>query len=46
MPLPPLPLQHAFAQRVQSAESILRQQAEALAKATATFDAFLDRAVN
>lgn len=46
VPLPPLPLQHAFAQRVQSAESILRQQAEALAKATATFDAFLDRAFN
>ncbi|MFO1294727.1 MAG: restriction endonuclease subunit S [Rubrivivax sp.] len=44
VPLPPMPLQHAFEQRVQSAESILIQQAQALAKATAAFDALLARA--
>lgn len=44
VPLPPLPLQRAFEHRVQSAESILTQQAEALNKATATFDALLSRA--
>jgi len=41
--LPPLDLQNEFARRVESAESILRQQSEALAKATATFDALLAR---
>ncbi len=44
VPLPPLPLQQAFERRVQSAESILKQQAEALSKATAAFDALLSRA--
>ncbi|MCU0921710.1 MAG: hypothetical protein MUF16_15480 [Burkholderiaceae bacterium] len=44
LPLPPLPLQQAFERRVQSAESILKQQAEALSKATAAFDALLSRA--
>ena len=43
VPLPPLPLQRAFERRVQSAEPILNQQAEALRKATATFDAILSR---
>ena len=44
VPLPPLALQRRFERRVQSAESILNQQAEALGKATATFDAILSRA--
>jgi len=44
VPLPPLPLQRAFEHRVQSAESILKQQAEALRKATATFNALLSQA--
>ncbi len=44
VPLPTLPLQRAFERRVQGAETILRQQAEALKKATATFDAILSRA--
>ena len=44
VPLPPVPLQRTFELRVRSAESILRQQADALNKATATFDAILSRA--
>lgn len=44
VPLPPLPLQKAFERRVQAVESIARQQADALAKAQATFDALLSRA--
>ena len=44
VPLPPLPLQRAFAHHVWTAQSILSQQAEALRKATATFDALLSRA--
>lgn len=43
VPLPPLPLQQVFERRVQSAESIVNQQAEALKKATATFDAILSQ---
>lgn len=43
LPLPPLRLQRAFEHRVQTAESILNQQAEALNKATAAFDAILSR---
>lgn len=46
VPLPPLPLQRAFERRVQSAESILNQQAEALNKATATFDAILSQSIS
>ncbi len=42
--LPPMQLQQSFARRVQSAESILTQQADALAKAQAAFNALLDRA--
>lgn len=44
VPLPPVPLQQSFEQRVQRAESILKQQAEALTKARSTFDALLARA--
>lgn len=44
VPLPPLPLQHEFERCVQSVESILNQQAGALSKALATFDAVLSRA--
>lgn len=44
VPLPPLSLQQAFEQRVQSAESILNQQADALVKAQATFNALLGSA--
>jgi type I restriction enzyme S subunit len=43
VPLPPLRLQRAFEHRVQTVESILNQQAEALSKATATLDAILSR---
>ena len=43
VPLPPLELQRAFERRVQSAESILNRQTEALNKAMATFDALLSR---
>lgn len=43
VPLPPPPLQQAFEQRVQGTESILKQQADALAKAQATFDALLSQ---
>ena len=46
VPLPPLPLQRAFERRVQSAESISRQQAEALKKAAATFDAILSQSIS
>lgn len=46
VPLPPLELQRAFERRVQSAESILRQQVEALNKATATFDAILSQSIS
>ncbi len=42
--LPPVELQREFELRAESAESILRQQSEALCKATATFDALLARA--
>lgn len=42
--LPPLESQLAFSRNIESAESILRQQSEALIKATATFDALLARA--
>ncbi|MBK9466493.1 MAG: restriction endonuclease subunit S [Pseudomonadales bacterium] len=42
--LPPLDQQHGFKERVEFVNSILRQQSEALAKATATFDALLARA--
>lgn len=44
VPLPPLALQQAFEDRARSVESILTQQADALAKAQATFNALLDRA--
>lgn len=44
-PLPPLPLQQAFERRVQTAELILNQQAEALKKATAAFDAILSQSI-
>ncbi len=46
VPLPPLPLQQAFERRVQTAESILNQQAEALKKATAAFDAILSQSIS
>ena len=46
VPLPPLPLQRAFERRVQSVESILNQQAEALNKATATFAAILSQSIS
>ncbi|MGI9217451.1 MAG: restriction endonuclease subunit S [Hydrogenophaga sp.] len=42
--VPPLPLQEAFRGRVWAAESIQRQQNDALAKAQATFDALLAQA--
>lgn len=42
-PLPPIGLQRQFMQQLESTQSILRQQSEALAKATATFDALLAR---
>lgn len=45
VPLPPLPLQRMFERRVQSAESILMQQAEALKTAAATFDAMLSQSI-
>lgn len=45
VPLPPLELQRAFERRVQSAESILNQQVEALNKATAVFDAILSQSI-
>ena len=41
--LPPLPLQQTFELRVQTAESILRQQVDALDKARSTFGALLAR---
>lgn len=44
--LPPLPLQRAFELRVQGVESILKQQAEALRKAGATFDVLLTCAMS
>jgi len=43
IPVPPISLQRQFMLRLESAESILRQQSEALAKATAAFDALLAR---
>lgn len=46
VPLPPLALQRAFERRVQSAESILTQQVEALNKATAAFDAILSQSIS
>lgn len=46
VPLPPLELQRAFERRVQSAESILNQQVEALNKATAAFDAILSQSIS
>ena len=46
VPLPPLTLQRAFERRVQSVESILNQQAEALNKATATFAAILSQSIS
>ena len=46
VPLPPLALQREFERRVQSAESILNQQVEALNKATAAFDAILSRSIS
>lgn len=42
--VPPLPQQEAFRGRVEAAESIQRQQNEALAKAQAAFDALLAQA--
>jgi type I restriction enzyme S subunit len=46
VPLPPLELQRAFERCVQSAESILNQQVEALNKATAVFDAILSQSIS
>lgn len=43
IPLPPLPLQRAFEGSVQRVLSIQSQQAQALTKASATFDALLSR---
>lgn len=42
--VPPLPLQEVFRGRVEAAESIQRQQIDALAKAQTTFDALLAQA--
>ncbi len=46
VPLPPLALQRAFERQVQSAESILNQQVEALNKATSAFDAILSQSIS
>ena len=43
VPVPPERIQHAFVQRIRSMGSIFRQQAEALQKASAAFDALLAR---
>ncbi|MHB1125313.1 MAG: restriction endonuclease subunit S [Ramlibacter sp.] len=45
VPLPSLALQQAFERRVQRAASIVNQQAEALKKAMATFDAILSQPI-
>jgi type I restriction enzyme S subunit len=44
VPLPPVALQQAFAKNIKAVASIRGQQAEALSKAQATFDALLARA--
>jgi len=44
VPMPSVALQQVFAQRIGAVASIRSQQAEALNKATATFDALLSRA--
>ena len=44
VPVPPLRLQQAFVERVQSAQSIIRQQVAAAATAQATFNALLAQA--
>lgn len=46
VPLPPLALQRAFERHVQSAESIMNQQVEALNKATAASDAILSQSIS
>lgn len=46
VPLPPLALQRAFERHVQSAESIMNRQVEALNKATAAFDAILSQSIS
>lgn len=44
IPLPPMSLQRQFLERVQAIESILTQQADAIEKAQATFNALLAQA--